>query len=713
MQKIFIFFSILLAVSTQAQNACSSSRYYTEVFTNTNTISGIEFGQSDPYGLINSQTLRLDITEPVGDTLEKRPLVLHQFGGGFLIGWRTEPVIPLMGRMYARRGFVFATIDYRLGFNPLDGQSAERAVYRAAQDLRASLRFLIDNADVYGIDTSAIFITGTSAGCISAFVSAYMNESDRVDIPSTYGTFLEPADLGCVNCSGNNNFNNQEVTIHGIVNNWGAVLDTSYINPATDPADDIPVISFHGTNDQIVPYGAGLPFNLPIFPAVMGSQLVHQRLDNLGIKNRLFPLQGLGHEPQLLQLQTWVTDTIIRQGSIFLHEIMYGDSNVISGDATLCVNDTGFYSLPLYAGSHYCWDVVNGTILSQNQNEITILWPNTGTHTLKGYELTRREISKEAILEVEITSPPTPLLSYTSIDGLFSFTGLNSANSYAWDFGDGGTGTGINANHQYIDTGDFVLTYSIEDNYCGSSLDTVIASTLCPNANFDVIQNDSSFMFVNTSTFQNNGFWILNDGSVVQGNSFTLDFTAEGNYSLSLIVGNNFCTDTLTQSFPITFCSKADFDYNTNQLSVDFSENTYNAFFYNWDFGDGNVSALPNPSHTYTLPGTYVCQLITSSLNGCTDTITKTIIIDLTNSIRNMNRIALSIKPNPIYDILYIDGLQVMSSYSYQIYTTYGKVVANDILQSKQINVSSFVAGVYFLKITDGSNFFMQKIVIK
>ena len=116
--------------------------------------------------LLNNQNLFLDIVAPAGDTLEKRPLVLHQFGGGFLIGWRTKPVIPQMAEMYAKRGFVFATIDYRLGFNPLDGQSAERAVYRASQDLRAALRFLVDNADLYGIDTSAIFLTRTSAGCL-------------------------------------------------------------------------------------------------------------------------------------------------------------------------------------------------------------------------------------------------------------------------------------------------------------------------------------------------------------------------------------------------------------------------------------------------------------------------------------------------------------------------------------------------------------------
>ena len=173
--KPILFIALLFsAIFLHAQSNCSSGRYYSEVFSNTQTTSGIQYGSADPYGILNNQNLYLDIVAPAGDTLEKRPLILHQFGGGFLIGWRTEPVIPQMAEMYAKRGFVFATIDYRLGFNPLDGQSAERAVYRASQDLRAALRFLVDNADVYGIDTSAIFLTGTSAGCLSAFVSTYI-----------------------------------------------------------------------------------------------------------------------------------------------------------------------------------------------------------------------------------------------------------------------------------------------------------------------------------------------------------------------------------------------------------------------------------------------------------------------------------------------------------------------------------------------------------
>lgn len=713
MKKSLIFIFLFMNIWVQGQSNCSSGRYYSEVFTNTQNTTGIKFGEADPYGLLTNQDLYLDIVEPLGDTLEKRPLILHQFGGGFLIGWRTEPVIPQMAEMYAKRGFVFATIDYRLGFNPLDGQSAERAVYRASQDLRASLRFLVDNADVYGIDTSAIFITGTSAGCLAAFVNTFMNESDRADIPSTFGIPLEPADLGCANCSGNNNFNNQEVRVHGIINNWGAMLDTSYIDLATDPADNVPVISFHGTNDNIVPYAQGSPFSLPIFPTVQGSLLIHQRLDNQGIKNRLFPLQGLGHEPQLLQLQTWVTDTIIRQGSKFLHEIMYGDSNQISGDPTVCIGDTITYSLPLHTGSRYCWDVTGGNIVSQNLNEITITWNSLGTLELIGTELDKREVSKVASLTIAVNNPPTPLLDFTSTDGLFNFSSSSSANTFVWNFGDGMQGNGNPINHQYTDTGEYMLTLLFEDDYCANEADTLIQSTICPVADFEIIQDDSSFLVISSSNFSNDYLWILQDGSTSFGDSLSLSFTQEGTYNLSLIATNNYCADTITKRFSIDFCSIANFSHQSNQLSVDFTEQAYNAFFYNWDFGDGSSSAVPNPNHVYSQPGVYTVQLATTTAAACSDTITKQVSVDLNSSVSDLYDSGITTFPNPVQNELNITGLNQGVLLKVELFSIDGKLVYELSQKGNIFTIPSFQNGVYLLKLSNKDGVYLNKILIK
>jgi len=46
-----------------------------------------------------------------------------------------------------------------------------------------------------------------------------------------------------------------------------------------------------------------------------------------------------------------------------------------------------------------------------------------------------------------------------------------------------------------------------------------------------------------------------------------------------------------------------------------------------WDFGDGNTSALQNPSHTYATSGTFNVQLTVTDINGCSDVTTASVTI--------------------------------------------------------------------------------------
>jgi gliding motility-associated-like protein len=47
-----------------------------------------------------------------------------------------------------------------------------------------------------------------------------------------------------------------------------------------------------------------------------------------------------------------------------------------------------------------------------------------------------------------------------------------------------------------------------------------------------------------------------------------------------------------------------------------------------WDFGDGNLSTLQNPEHTYNLPGTYLVKFVTAGAGDCTsDTISRSVVV--------------------------------------------------------------------------------------
>lgn len=57
-------------------------------------------------------------------------------------------------------------------------------------------------------------------------------------------------------------------------------------------------------------------------------------------------------------------------------------------------------------------------------------------------------------------------------------------------------------------------------------------------------------------------------------------------------------------------------------LCVNFSDaSTGPVSYWNWDFGDGNVSSAQDPSHCYANPGNYTVTLNTATAAGCTGTI--------------------------------------------------------------------------------------------
>ncbi len=92
-------------------------------------------------------------------------------------------------------------------------------------------------------------------------------------------------------------------------------------------------------------------------------------------------------------------------------------------------------------------------------------------------------------------------------------------------------------------------------------------------------------------------------------------FELPGTYEATLIVGNAAGFDTLTQMIEIGTAPTADFDFVVNGTNVQFNSHSSDADTYFWDFGDGNNSDLPHPSHAYAADGDYIVKLIV--VNAC------------------------------------------------------------------------------------------------
>lgn len=97
--------------------------------------------------------MQLDLWRPK-DNPQPLPAILCIHGGGWYKGDRSS--MANLAQALAARGFVTATISYRL--------SGEARFPAAIQDCKAAVRFLRSSASTFGIDSTAIGVTGLSAG---------------------------------------------------------------------------------------------------------------------------------------------------------------------------------------------------------------------------------------------------------------------------------------------------------------------------------------------------------------------------------------------------------------------------------------------------------------------------------------------------------------------------------------------------------------------
>ena len=270
-------------------------RYLDEIFDNVNKTEDVVYGNSPDLPFIflfewNTQDidLTMDVYEPANDTLENRPAIIFMHSGAFFLGDNEVDDVVDLSMTSAKRGYVAFNINYRLGLNILSTYSGERAVYRGMQDGSAIVRYLREFHEDYNIDPDKIFIWGSSAGSFIGLHLAYSQDDERPE--STYGSGNDP-DLGCIDCSGNTYLHDS--TPNAVVSCWGAIGDLDWI----DSTDNVPTIMFHGTLDPIVPFNSGLPFTINIaLPEVYGSNLIHNRLSELGIESQLHIGNGELHE---------------------------------------------------------------------------------------------------------------------------------------------------------------------------------------------------------------------------------------------------------------------------------------------------------------------------------------------------------------------------------------------------------------------------------
>lgn len=208
--------------------------------------------------------------------------------------------------------------------------------------------------------------------------------------------------------------------------------------------------------------------------------------------------------------------------------------------------------------------------------------------------------------------------------------------TYLWSFGDGATSNLTNPLHTYTTAGTYNVSLTITT--VGGCTETVVMNDAVkvgdkPNADFTANPTDVCALTPVNFTDQSTGnvdqwFWQFGDGGTSTGQNPSYVYSDTGYFSVTLIVWSNGCADTLRVNNMIHIRPPiAKFITGNNcvdKYNRDFVDQSIGAEGWFWNFGDGNTSSAQNPSHTFTVPGSYTVSL-TITNGTCSNSIVQTI----------------------------------------------------------------------------------------
>ena len=238
----------------------------------------------------------------------------------------------------------------------------------------------------------------------------------------------------------------------------------------------------------------------------------------------------------------------------------------------------------------------------------------------------------------------------------FTDTSANAPTSWSWSFGDASSPSNTSAlqnpTHVYAAGGTYTVRLTATNSAgSASTTNTVTVNAVpAPVASFSLSPSapaaGQSVQFTDTSSGAPTSWtWTFGDGGTSSARSPTHVYAAAGTFTVTLKAANAGGTGTTSTS--VTVAANAvslpdpHFSITPNPATagqiVQFTDTTlHSPTSWSWNFGDpyatANTSAAKNPTHAYTVAGTYTVRLTATNSAGSAST-TNTVTVNPTASV--------------------------------------------------------------------------------
>ena len=314
-------------------------------------------------------------------------------------------------------------------------------------------------------------------------------------------------------------------------------------------------------------------------------------------------------------------------------------ASIINGPDSVCSNGYANFSTPS-VGTNFEWSInpsIAGSVgTGQYTNAIQTIWNNYTGYAWVVLKRTLCNQSRRDSVQVYVSPSPTPTIVAPDTvceDASFSVSSPSGASTFAWNFGDGNTGSGSSTSHTYTSAGSYVITLTV--NYggnCPVSVSTTHNIVVVPAPVVNISTGDQTlycsdpFPTISTTmtiaasagTTSCNWYKAPSGTSISTSSSYTA--TTLGSYyaicsnafgcstTSNVIVVDTIPCDTCNpQNYSLDFttirqgCNKDSFVYTASNV-------TGIAWYFDDIYSGSNYAAGNNVTHTYTEPGIYVIE---------------------------------------------------------------------------------------------------------
>lgn len=301
----------------------------------------------------------------------------------------------------------------------------------------------------------------------------------------------------------------------------------------------------------------------------------------------------------------------------------------------------------------WAWNLGNGSAVFTGSDPAPVLYNEPGEYQITLTVENAFGCSSQDDITIHVYESPAVDFSFFNVcegqpaqfTDLTVVAGNDDIEEWSWDFGDGNTSDLEDPTHQYASTGNFLVQLFISTEHCNGSSSATVEVQEAPAASFsaDVLEGCGPLTvnFTNTSEPAATYQWNLGNGLVTSAfggvHTYFNTGSEDTTYVVLLTALNAFGCGSSDSVFvtvhPGAIAAYSDGNALPTCLPTPtvFQNLSVNAVGYAWDFGDGTVSNLPNPSHTYVnntaLLDIFEVTLIAYSPNGCNDTTSNTLFV--------------------------------------------------------------------------------------